>query len=73
MRVGQAAATTATAHSTGPRLRRSRPLLRRLRVESPLREVYLALHSFRGEVPLLAAMFGLGHEGSATQRPGRSL
>jgi glycosyltransferase 2 family protein len=42
-----------------PLLRRARPLLRRLRVESPLREVYLALHSFRSEVPLLAAMFGL--------------
>ncbi len=42
-----------------PLLRRLRPLLRGLRVESPLREVYLALHSFRSETPLLAGMFGL--------------
>ena len=42
-----------------PLLQRTRPLLRRLRVERPLREVYLALHAFRGDVPLLVAMFGL--------------
>jgi hypothetical protein len=40
-------------------LQRTRPLLRWLRVERPLREVYLSLHSFRGDVPLLAAMFAL--------------
>jgi glycosyltransferase 2 family protein len=42
-----------------PLLHRLRPLLRRLRVESPLRETYLALHSFRAEWPLLGAMFAL--------------
>ena len=42
-----------------PLLQRTRPLLRVLRVERPLREVYLSLHSFRADVPLLAAMFAL--------------
>jgi glycosyltransferase 2 family protein len=42
-----------------PLLQRTRPLLRALRVERPLREVYLGLHAFRGEVPLLLAMFAL--------------
>ena len=42
----------------GP-LRRVRPLLRMLRVERPLREVYLALHSFRNDVRLLTSMFAL--------------
>jgi glycosyltransferase 2 family protein len=42
-----------------PVLQRTRPLLRWLRVERPLREVYLSLHSFRADVPLLAAMFAL--------------
>jgi glycosyltransferase 2 family protein len=42
-----------------PLLHRLRPLLRRLGVEAPLRETYLALHSFRAEWPLLAAMFAL--------------
>jgi glycosyltransferase 2 family protein len=42
-----------------PLLRRLRPLLRRLRIESPLRETYLALHSYRGELPLLVSMFAL--------------
>lgn len=42
-----------------PVLQRLRPLLRRLRVERPLRDVYVALHAYRGEVPLLAAMFAL--------------
>ena len=42
-----------------PLFHRLRPLLRRLRVESPVRETYLALHSFRAEWPLLAAMFAL--------------
>ena len=42
----------------GP-LRRVQPLLRALRVERPLREVYLAVHSFRADAGLLGAMFGL--------------
>jgi len=42
-----------------PVLQRTRPLLRVLRVDRPLREVYLSLHSFRGDVPLLTAMFAL--------------
>lgn len=42
-----------------PLLRRLRPLARALRVERPLREVYLALHAFRAEPTLLAAMFAL--------------
>jgi uncharacterized protein (TIRG00374 family) len=42
-----------------PLLRRSQPLLRALRIERPLRGVYGALHSFRGDAPLLAAMFAL--------------
>jgi glycosyltransferase 2 family protein len=40
-------------------LQRVRPLLRALRVERPLREVYLALHSFRSNVRLLVSMFAL--------------
>lgn len=42
----------------GP-LRRVRPLLRMLRIDRPLREVYLALHSFRNDVGLLTSMFVL--------------
>ena len=42
----------------GP-LRRTRPLLRALRIERPLREVYLALHAFRGDAGLLGSMFAL--------------
>ena len=42
----------------GP-LRRLGPLLRALRVERPLREVYVALHSFRNDVGLLVSMFVL--------------
>jgi uncharacterized protein (TIRG00374 family) len=42
-----------------PLLQRTRPLLRLLRVERPFREVYLSLHSFRADVPLLSAMFAL--------------
>jgi uncharacterized protein (TIRG00374 family) len=42
-----------------PFLQLTRPLLRRLRVERPLREVYIALHAFRGDAPLLVAMFAL--------------
>lgn len=42
-----------------PLLHRLRPLLRTLRIERPLREVYLALHAFRGNASLLVALFGL--------------
>ena len=42
-----------------PQLRRIRPALRALRVDRPLREVYLALHAFRSDASLLVAMFGL--------------
>jgi glycosyltransferase 2 family protein len=42
----------------GP-LQRIRPLLRVLRIDRPLREVYLALHSFRSDRGLLASMFAL--------------
>jgi uncharacterized protein (TIRG00374 family) len=42
-----------------PLLQGTRPLLRLLRVDRPLREVYLALHSFRNDVPLLVWMFAL--------------
>src|SRR3954466_9848374 len=42
-----------------PVLRATRPLLRRLRLERLARHVYLALHSFRNDLPLLAAMFAL--------------
>jgi uncharacterized protein (TIRG00374 family) len=42
-----------------PLLRRFGPLLRRLRLESALRETYLALHSFRTRSTLLASMFVL--------------
>ena len=42
-----------------PLLQRTRPLLRWLRVERPLREVYLALHAFRGDAPLLIGLFAL--------------
>ncbi len=42
-----------------PLLQRTRPLLRRLRLERLVREVYLALHAFRRERALLVAMFAL--------------
>ncbi|MES1246253.1 MAG: lysylphosphatidylglycerol synthase transmembrane domain-containing protein [Actinomycetota bacterium] len=42
-----------------PLLHLTRPLLRRLRLERPLREAYLGLHAFRAEVPLLLSMFAL--------------
>jgi uncharacterized protein (TIRG00374 family) len=42
-----------------PVLQATRPLLRRLRLERLARDVYLALHSFRNDLPLLAAMFAL--------------
>jgi uncharacterized protein (TIRG00374 family) len=42
-----------------PLLRRLRPLLRALRLERLLRDVYLALHSFGRDAGLLASLFGL--------------
>jgi uncharacterized membrane protein YbhN (UPF0104 family) len=42
-----------------PLLQGLRPLLRTLRADRPLRDVYLALHAFRGDAGLLAALFGL--------------
>ena len=42
-----------------PLLQRLRPLLRVLRVERPVREVYVSLHSYRRDAPLLGAMFAL--------------
>jgi len=42
-----------------PVLQRVRPLLRVLRVERALREVYIALHSFRRDAALLWSMFAL--------------
>lgn len=42
-----------------PVLQWTRPLLRTLRVERPLREVYLGLHAFRGDAGLLGGMFAL--------------
>lgn len=42
-----------------PVLQFFRPLLRRVRLEEPLRAAYLAIHSFRGQVPLLVGMFAL--------------
>jgi len=42
-----------------PLLHWTRPVLRWLRIERPLREVYLALHSFRSERRLLVWMFVL--------------
>jgi glycosyltransferase 2 family protein len=42
-----------------PFLHRIRPLLRTLRVERPLRAVYLAAHSYRSDAGLLASMFAL--------------
>jgi uncharacterized protein (TIRG00374 family) len=42
-----------------PWLARTVPLLRFLRVERPVRAVYEGIHSYRGNVPLLAGVFGL--------------
>jgi glycosyltransferase 2 family protein len=42
-----------------PLLQRVRPLLKWLRVDRPLRDVYLSVHSFRSDLPLLTAMFAL--------------
>ena len=40
-----------------PILHRLRPLLRRLRVEGPLRDIYLALHAYRTRLALLGSVF----------------
>ena len=42
-----------------PVLHRLRPLLVRLRIEAPLREVYVALHSYRTRLGLLGWVFAL--------------
>jgi glycosyltransferase 2 family protein len=42
-----------------PVLRRLRPVLRLLRIEAVMREVYLALHSYRTRIGLLAGVFAL--------------
>jgi uncharacterized protein (TIRG00374 family) len=42
-----------------PLLQRVRPLFRALRVDRPLRDVYVSVHAFRGDTQLLVAMFGL--------------
>jgi hypothetical protein len=42
-----------------PVLQFFRPFLRRVRLEEPLRAAYLAIHSFRGQVPLLVGMFAI--------------
>ena len=47
------------ARGARPVLRRVEPLLRRLRIDRPLRNVYLGIHSYRDTPRLLAAMFGL--------------
>jgi glycosyltransferase 2 family protein len=53
------AALTLFSTRLHPLLQLLRPLLRALRVERPLREVYIALHSFRANARLLAGMFAL--------------
>jgi glycosyltransferase 2 family protein len=42
-----------------PVLRWCRPLLRRVRLEEPLRTAYLAMHAFRGQFPVLAGTFAI--------------
>ena len=42
-----------------PLLQWVRPLLRRLRIDRPLRDVYVSTHAFRADTQLLVAMFGL--------------
>jgi hypothetical protein len=42
-----------------PLLQRVRPLLKWLRIDRPLRDVYVSVHSFRGDLPLLVGMFAL--------------
>jgi uncharacterized protein (TIRG00374 family) len=45
------------ARSARPLLARTQPLLRRLRVDRPLRALYDGVHHFRGHVRLLVAVF----------------
>jgi glycosyltransferase 2 family protein len=45
------------ARSARPLLARSRPLLRRLRVERPMRALYDGVHHFRGHLGLLLVVF----------------
>ena len=45
------------ARSARPLLRRSRPLLRRLKIERPMRAFYEGVHHFRGHMRLLAVVF----------------
>jgi uncharacterized membrane protein YbhN (UPF0104 family) len=45
------------SRSARPLLARAQPLLRRFRVERPLRALYDGIHHFRGHVRLLAAVF----------------
>ena len=45
------------ARSARPLLARTRPLLRRLRLERPLRAFYEGVHHFRGHLRLLVAVF----------------
>jgi glycosyltransferase 2 family protein len=47
------------ARSVRPLLVRSRPLLRRLRIDRPLRAFYEGVHAFRSHSRLLAAVFSL--------------
>jgi hypothetical protein len=42
-----------------PLLHRVRPLLRRLRIEGPVRDTYVTIHSFREQLPLLIGSFAL--------------
>jgi glycosyltransferase 2 family protein len=42
-----------------PLLQVTRPLLRRVRLERPLRAAYLSLHAYRNDLPLLGSMFAL--------------
>ena len=45
------------ARSARPLLERTRPLLRKLRVERPMRAFYAGVHHFRGHVRLLVGVF----------------
>lgn len=53
------AAVAAFSTRLHPLLHLTRPLLRMLRLERPLREAYLGVHAFRANAGLLGAMFGL--------------
>ena len=45
------------SRSARPLLRRTIPLLRRLRLERPIRATYEEIHAYRGHAPLLAGVF----------------